>query len=93
MKRVAAIDSRLKCASMGSVLGHVLLRSFALIVMGLFLLNRHQGEPGIASNYMLMLSVAGFFLVWTDYPPTHQRLFRLMRITRLLVFCGIKIKI
>lgn len=84
-----AIDSRLKRASMGSVIGHVLLRSFALIVMGLFLLNRHQGEPGIASNYMLMLSVAGFFLVWTDYPPTHQRLFRLMRYAGIALLSGL----
>ena len=60
-----AIDSRLKRgASMGATIGHVLQRSLALIVMGLFLLNRHKGEEGIDSNYMLMMSVAGFFLVW-----------------------------
>ena len=43
-----AIDSRLKRgASMGATIGHVLLRSLALIVMGLFLLNRHKGEEVI----------------------------------------------
>ena len=84
-----AIDSRLKRASMGSVLGHVVLRSFALIVMGLFLLNRHQGEPGIDSNYMLMLSVLGFFLVWIDYPPTHPRLFRLLRYVGIALLSGL----
>ena len=46
-----AIDSRLKRgASMGATIGHVLLRSLALIVMGLFLLNRHKGEEGIDST-------------------------------------------
>ena len=83
-----AIDSRLKRASMGSVLGHVVLRSFALIVMGLFLSNRHQGEPGIDSNYMLMLSVLGFFLVWIDYPPTRPRLFRLLRYAGIALLSG-----
>lgn len=84
-----AIDSRLKCgSSMGATLGHVLQRSFALIVMGLFLLNRHKGEEVIASNYMLLMSVAGFFLIWTDYPPKHQRLFRLMRYAGVVLLAG-----
>lgn len=91
-----AIDSRLKRgASMGATMGHVLLRSLALIVMGLFLLNRHHGEEGIASNYMLLMSVAGFFLIWTDYPPKHQWLFRWLRyagvalLAGLLLYCDI----
>lgn len=86
-----AIDGRLKRgATMGAVLGHVLLRSLALIVMGLFLLNRDKGtESGITSNYMLLLSVAGFFLVWTEYPPTHQRLFRLMRYVGIALLAGL----
>ena len=85
-----AIDSRLKRgSSMGAIIGHVLQRSFALIVMGLFLLNRHKGEEGIASNYMLLMSVAGFFLIWTDYPPKHQRLFRLMRYAGVALLAGL----
>lgn len=85
-----AIDSRLKRgASMGATMGHVLLRSLALIVMGLFLLNRHKGEEGIASNYMLLMSVAGFFLIWTDYPPRHQWLFRLMRYAGIALLAGL----
>ena len=85
-----AIDSRLKRgASMGATIGHVLQRSLALIVMGLFLLNRHKGEEGIDSNYMLMMSVAGFFLVWMDYPAKHQRLFRLMRYAGMMLLAGL----
>jgi len=85
-----AIDSRLnRGASMGATIGHVLLRSLALIVMGLFLLNRHHVEPSIDSNYMLMMSVAGFFLIWTDYPATHQRLFRLMRYAGIVLLSGL----
>ena len=85
-----AIDSRLKRgSSMDAIIGHVLQRSFALIVMGLFLLNRHKGEEGIASNYMLLMSVAGFFLIWTDYPPKHQRLFRLMRYVGVALLAGL----
>ena len=85
-----AIDSRLKRGtSMGATIGHVLLRSLALVVMGLFLLNRHKGEEGIDSNYMLMMSVAGFFLIWRDYPPRHQRLFRLMRYAGIVLLAGL----
>ena len=87
-----AIDSRLKRgALMGATIGHVLLRSLALIVMGLFLLNRHKGEEGIDSNYMLMMSVAGFFLIWTDYPPKHQRLFQLMRLLGIALLAGLMV--
>ena len=85
-----AIDSRLKRgASMGATLGHVLQRSLALIVMGLFLLNRDKGEEGIASDYMLLMSIAGFFLVWIDYPPCHQRLFRLLRYAGMALLAGL----
>ena len=85
-----AIDNRLKRgASMGATLGHVLQRSLALIVMGLFLLNRDKGEEGIASDYMLLMSVASFFLVWIDCPPRHQRLFRLLRYAGMALLAGL----
>ena len=85
-----AIDGRLKRGqSMAATMGHVVLRSLSLIVMGLFLLNRDKGGEGIATNVMLLLTVAGFFLVWTDYPPRRRWLFRGLRCAGIALLAGL----
>ncbi len=66
-----AIDNRLKRgASQWSVLSHILWRSFALVVMGLFTLNCEMGAGNLSYLTYSLLMIAGFFLVWTDYQGT-----------------------
>ncbi len=50
---------------------HVLLRTVALVVMGLFTVNKGSYDAvasGIPSAWFSLLMVAGFFLVWNLYP-------------------------
>jgi len=66
-----AIDNRLKRgASQWSVLAHILWRSFALVVMGLFTLNCEMGAGNMPYLTYSLLMIAAFFLVWTDYKGT-----------------------
>ena len=66
-----AIDNRLKRgASQWSVLSHILWRSFALVVMGLFTLNCEEGAGHIPYLTYSLLMIAGFFLIWTRYEDT-----------------------
>ena len=63
-----AIDNRLKRGdSPFSVLSHILWRSFALIVMGLFIFNCATGSSCMSYLTYSLLMIAGFFLIWTDY--------------------------
>ena len=50
------------------LLGHILCRTFALLVMGLFTLNSESHAGGIPHQWFSFLMIAGFFLVWMDYP-------------------------
>lgn len=51
-----------------NVLGHILVRTLALIVMGIFAMNFRGVEGGLSRPVFTLLSVAGFFLVWNVYP-------------------------
>lgn len=56
-----AINSRKsRGAGTGSLLLHIAVRSFALILMGIFSMN-------IRGSWFEILMVAGFFLLWNDY--------------------------
>lgn len=64
-----SIDSRLaRGESEFGVLGHILSRTFALLVMGLFTMNLERGAGDIPHRWFSWLMVAGFFLVWVDLP-------------------------
>lgn len=66
-----AIDNRLKRGdSSFGVLGHILWRSFALIVMGVFMLNLDSDISCMSYLAFSLLMIAGFFLIWTDYAGT-----------------------
>lgn len=66
-----AIDNRLKRGdSQFSVLGHILWRGLALIVMGLFTLNCHTSSECMSYLSFSLLMVVAFFLIWTDYKGT-----------------------
>ena len=50
------------------VLGHVCLRTLALVVMGIFSMNFRGVEGGLSRPVFTLLAIAGYFLVWNVYP-------------------------
>ena len=50
------------------VIGHILGRTLALVVMGVFAMNMRGVEGGLSHAVFSLLAVAGFFLVWNVYP-------------------------
>ena len=57
-----------KGASQVSILGHILSRALALIIMGIFSMNLRSVEGGLSHPVLTLLAVAGYFLIWNDYP-------------------------
>lgn len=71
-----AIENRFrKGLSAESTLWHIISRSFALIMMGVFTMNTSSGleNAAAARACYLMAMTAGFFLVWNDYPAAAGR--------------------
>lgn len=71
-----AIENRFARGYSGiSTVGHILGRSFALIVMGVFTVNS-EGHvaciTGMGVAWFRILMVIGFFLVWNAYPRTEN---------------------
>lgn len=63
-----AIGGRLRHGeSQFSTLVHILLRSLALIVMGIFTMSAEEGGGIVGYHLFSYLSVIAFFLVWIDY--------------------------
>jgi len=57
------------------VLLHILLRSLALLVMGVFTVNINHlnvEASGLSREWFQILMVTGFFLVWNVYPKTED---------------------
>ncbi|MBR3449355.1 MAG: DUF5009 domain-containing protein [Bacteroidales bacterium] len=50
------------------VIAHILGRTLALVVMGVFAMNLGGVEGGLSHPVFTLLAVAGFFLVWNVYP-------------------------
>ncbi|WP_280746987.1 DUF5009 domain-containing protein [Parabacteroides sp. PF5-9] len=67
-----AIENRLKKGDTYPQVGaHILARTIALLVMGVFTVNRDTIDPlatGMSMPYFSLLMVLGFFLVWSVYP-------------------------
>ena len=60
-----------KGMSKGALLGHVLSRSFALLVMGIYAVNyeEYTTGPAMLSRYAwLLIATIAFFLIWFNYP-------------------------
>lgn len=87
-----AIESRLKRgATMGSTIVHILERTLALVVMGLFIMNCDDGAGGIDWNWFSLMIATGFFLIWTDYPPERRAYTRWLQLAGILLLAGILI--
>ena len=50
------------------VLGHILLRTLALIIMGIFSMNFRGVEGWLSRPVFTLLAVVGYFLIWNVYP-------------------------
>src|SRR4051812_44669882 len=59
--------------SQKTILGHILIRSFALLVMGFFHVNleNYNNEAALLSRpiWEILLTIS-FFLIWLDYAPS-----------------------
>lgn len=88
-----AIEGRFKKGqSLLEVVSHIVARSFALIVMGLFSMNCGSIEGGLNAKVFQILMVVGFFLVWNVYPDSEgskKTLFRILRIAGMLLLAGL----
>ena len=63
-----ALDRRIaQGADMGDTLKHILSRTLALLVMGVFIMNAEEGVAWNKGVYCIVM-LAGFFLIWNQYP-------------------------
>ena len=68
------------------VAGHILSRTLALLIMGVFLVNTEGGispEVGISSPVYKLLLVISFILIWNTYPKTQSS-------RKALIYKGLK---
>ncbi|MCO5949923.1 heparan-alpha-glucosaminide N-acetyltransferase domain-containing protein [Mucilaginibacter flavidus] len=67
-----AIGRRLEKANFWEIAVYILLRSFALIVMGFFHVNmeEYSSQALLPHAVWELLLTASFFLIWLDYPQT-----------------------
>jgi heparan-alpha-glucosaminide N-acetyltransferase len=71
-----AMRRRKTSESTRKVLGHILLRSIGLSVIGIFLANLYNMDPhfsGIDGTLWRLLGFAGIFLLWNVYPKNAER--------------------
>ncbi|HEY0899020.1 MAG TPA: DUF5009 domain-containing protein [Sphingobacteriaceae bacterium] len=65
-----AVQTRLKSGNMTGTTGHILLRSLALLIMGVFHVNlgNYSREALLSRPVWEILITISFFLIWLDYP-------------------------
>jgi heparan-alpha-glucosaminide N-acetyltransferase len=88
----AVTNRRNKGDTTVKIVGHILLRALALIIMGLFLVNGeylNADETGISRRVWNNACCLSFILIWNAYPPTLslwvRRLLKSIGIITLLV--------
>ena len=83
-----SIESRFAKGYSGeSTLGHILSRTLALLLMGVFIVNTEGGfdsTQGYGVSVYRLLMVAAFFLIWNQYGKEFKW-------KKLLQFCGLAI--
>ena len=90
-----AFEDRIKKGETTIIIwAHIVLRSIALIVMGLFHMNMemYNNETSfITKPIYVIISTSAFFMIWNMYPQTDQKkqnLFKALRITGVLILIG-----
>ncbi|MGC2620916.1 MAG: DUF5009 domain-containing protein [Acidobacteriaceae bacterium] len=80
-----AVRARLRRdPSIGKLWLHIVLRSLALLILGLILANAERGDPQrmhLAPNLWALLGLAGCILLWNVYPDRKPRLVAALRWT------------
>ena len=71
-----------------STLGHIISRTFALLVMGVFICNQESREMAGNRGLWLLLLIIGFFLTWNQYPKEWKPA-RWCRLTGALLLTGL----
>ena len=87
-----AFEDRIKKGESNiAMLTHIVLRSIALLVMGLFHMNMemysHETSFFIKPIYVI-ISTSAFFMIWNMYPKkdqTKQNIFKAIRITGVII--------
>jgi heparan-alpha-glucosaminide N-acetyltransferase len=81
-----AIQNRItKADSNGQIILHIVTRSVALLVMGIFTVNvpeMNEQATGMSRAWFQILMVLGFFLIWNVYPK--------YEVTKKIVFIGLQ---
>ncbi|RIV23816.1 DUF5009 domain-containing protein [Fibrisoma montanum] len=93
-----AINDRLaKGDSYGLIIRHIVVRSAALLIMGVFTVNVPELNPqatGLSSEWFQILMVVGFFLVWNVYPSqkgASQYVVRGVQLAGVILLVGLAI--
>jgi len=70
-----AIENRIKKGeSNPTIIKHIIFRSVALLVMGVFAVNYERiGKSILDENVFAILMLTGFFLIWNIYPKKQDR--------------------
>lgn len=86
-----AIQNRLKKGdSKTTLVYHIVLRSLALIVMGVFHVNleTYSSLAVLPKPVWQIMITIGFFLIWLDYPEKMERSTKtVLKVTGILVLC------
>jgi predicted acyltransferase len=82
-----------KSNSMARLWGHIVARSFALIVLGIALANGEKTDAhltGVSGNIWLLLTLLGAILFWNIYPRSdrHKTLFKAMKLAGLVLMAA-----
>ena len=90
-----AFEDRIKKGETTIIIwAHIVLRSIALIVMGLFHMNMemYNNETSFFTKPIyVIISTSAFFMIWNMYPKTDQKkqtLLKALRITGVLILIG-----
>ena len=90
-----AFEDRIKKGETTIIIwAHIVLRSIALIVMGLFHMNMemYNNETSLfIKPIYVIIATSAFFMIWNMYPQTDQKkqnLFKALRITGVLILIG-----
>ena len=90
-----AFEDRIKKGETTIIIwAHIVLRSIALIVMGLFHMNMemyNHETSFITKPIYVIIATSAFFMIWNMYPQTDQKkqnLFKALRITGVLILIG-----
>jgi len=83
-----ALENRKAKGDSGSkILWHVVVRSFALILIGVLIANRRLIDAdmsGYSINVYSLIIMAAFFLIWNIY-PSEKLIFKILRWTGILI--------